>query len=395
MALPLVRLAPGHVQPLFHGHPWVFAQAIAKVEGSPAPGDEIRVVDPRGNFLGRGYWTPGSALAVRILVRDETTPLDLPFFVKRLQAAAALRRDLGIATAENTGYRLVHAEGDDLPGLVVDHFGGALVVQFLTRGMKIREPMLVAALREAFGASTIFERTPKESARLESFEPKTGPLWGDAPKEFAFRERGIEFRIPSEIGQKTGYYFDQRGLRARVESLSAGKQVLDCYSFVGSFSLAAARGGAASVHAVDASAIALETAAESARANKLDRNVSYECIDAKEALTASRGKYDLAVVDPPRLSPTRANRDQALAAYARVAELGARAVKPGGLLVFCSCSAAVDVNALTRALAQGATRANVRATVLERHFQGGDHPVPAAMPEGLYLKALIARIDAK
>jgi 23S rRNA (cytosine1962-C5)-methyltransferase len=172
------------------------------------------------------------------------------------------------------------------------------------------------------------------------------------------------------------------------------KKVLDAYSYVGAFGLAAARAGA-EVTCVDESALAIEIAAENARANGLSEHITFERNDARHVMSASHAAYDITVVDPPRLAPTRSAREQALVMYSKLAELGCKATKPGGLLVLCSCSAAVDLSALTRALATGAVRANVNALVIERAFQGADHPVPAAFGEGLYLKALIARIEPR
>jgi 23S rRNA (cytosine1962-C5)-methyltransferase len=183
--------------------------------------------------------------------------------------------------------------------------------------------------------------------------------------------------------------------RARVEQLARGKRVFDTYAFVGAFAIAAARGGAADVVAVDESAAAVEAGAACAEANGVADRVHFVKEDARKALAGAGASFDLVIADPPRLAPTRGAREQALLAYAKLAENACRAVRPGGLLVLCSCSAAVDLTALTRALATGATRAAVEAVVLERWFQGPDHPVPAAFGEGLYLKALIARVDPR
>jgi 23S rRNA (cytosine1962-C5)-methyltransferase len=215
-----------------------------------------------------------------------------------------------------------------------------------------------------------------------------------------FKERGLSWSIPLAIGQKTGFYFDQRELRGRVEALARSapgaepKRVLDAYAYVGSFGLAAARAGA-QVVCVDESAIAMEIGAENARANGLVERMRFERGDARRAMQDAHASFDLTIVDPPRLAPTRSAREQALVMYSKLAELGCRATKPGGMLVLCSCSAAVDLTALTRALATGAVRANVSALVLERAFQGADHPVPAAFGEGLYLKAVVARIEPR
>lgn len=391
-----VRLKPGHVQPVWAGHPWVYAQAVDRVEGGATRGDEVSVTDPRGNFLGRGFYSPGSAIPVRILTRDPDVALDTTFFRQRLQRALDLRTELGLGDPNGeratTGYRLVHAEGDGLPGLILDRFEDVVAVQFLTAGMKQRETMVLEALHHVVAPRAVLDRTPLKAAQTEAFVAGAGVIRGADVKAFTFRERGIRWHIPIELGQKTGFYFDQRDLRGKVESLAKGKRVLDAYAFTGSFGIGAARGGATEVVCVDESALAMEVAAENARDNGVERVMRFERQDARKAMQEAHAAFDVAVVDPPRLAPSRGAREQALVMYAKLAELGCRSTKPGGLLVLCSCSAAVDLSQLTRALATGAVRANVQATVVDRAFQGPDHPVPAAFPEGLYLKALVARI---
>ena len=211
----------------------------------------------------------------------------------------------------------------------------------------------------------------------------------------AFSERGFAYQIPLTIGQKTGFYFDQREVRGRVEELARGKSVLDTYSFVGAFALAAARGGATRVRAVDQSAQAVTIGADIARANHLDGHIEFVKEDAARALTeaSNRGGFGLVICDPPKLAPSRANKEVALTAYRKIAMAGCRATTPGGILLLCSCSSAVSLEDLTRALALGAADARTRATVFERHFQGPDHPTPAAFPEGLYLKSVFCHVE--
>jgi 23S rRNA (cytosine1962-C5)-methyltransferase len=395
--MPTVRLKPGHVQPVWAGHPWVYAQAVERIEGGATAGDEVTVLDPRNNFLGRGFYSPKSAIVVRVIVRDKDTKIDAALLRSRIAKAAAWRERFHLGEGKTDGYRLVHAEGDGLPGLVVDRFGDVLVVQFLTFGMKLREAFVLQALTDVMKPRAIIDRTPANIAKQEGFEPATGVVRGEAVTELTFHERGLEYRLPLELGQKTGFYFDQRALRARVEQLAAGQRVLDAYSYVGAFSMAAARGGASAVRAVDESALALEIGAECARRNGLEGKIEFVKRDARKALqeAGEAGGFDVVVVDPPRLAPTRSAREAALVAYAKLAELGCRATKPSGILVLCSCSAAVDLTALGRALATGAQRANVSAYVWDRYFQGADHPVNAAFAEGLYLKALIARVEPR
>lgn len=385
------------MQPVWAGHPWVYAQAIDRIEGGATAGDEVRVIDPRGNFLGRGFYSPTSAIPVRIIVRDDKTAVDGHFFHARLTRALEARAALGLPSSETTGHRVVHAEGDGMPGLVVDRFGDVLAVQFLTFGMKAREGIVLQALHDVLAPRTILDRTPHGIAKAEGFVPESGAIRGDAITELSFRERGFSYRIPLDVGQKTGFYFDQRPLRALVEELARGRSVLDAFSYVGPFALAAARGGATEVTAVDQSALAIEVGARIAQDNGLAGRISWNKQDAAHALRAAaeRGGVDLVLADPPRLAPTRGARTGALVAYAKIAEHASRAVKPGGLVVFSSCSSAVDLGSLTRALATGAQRVGRQAVILHRSFQGPDHPVLAAHPEGLYLKSIVARLEPR
>jgi 23S rRNA (cytosine1962-C5)-methyltransferase len=208
-------------------------------------------------------------------------------------------------------------------------------------------------------------------------------------------ERGFVYEVPMALTQKTGYYFDQRPLRARVEQLSRGRRVLDAFCFVGSFALAAARGGATSVLAVDENVIALETGARCAKANGLSDRIAFSRGSVRTLLSSSQhtAKFDLVVLDPPSMAPSQKSLQRASKAFRWLVAQGCRVLRPGGLMVLSACSAAVDVNTLTRMLAMGARDAGMQAIVLERWFQGMDHPVPAAFPEGLYLKSLIARIN--
>jgi 23S rRNA (cytosine1962-C5)-methyltransferase len=368
---------------------------VERIEGGAAAGDEVEVRDARGNTLGRGLYSPGSAIVVRLYTRSKDTRVDGALFAERIARAVERRAAFGLPSEATTAVRLVNAEGDDLPGLIVDRLGDAVSVQFGTIGVKQRESAVLDALAK-LSPRAIVDRTSERTAKSEGFVPGAGVVWGDAALDaFEFVERGLRFRIPLELGQKTGFYADQRGLRARIEELARGKRVLDAFSYVGAVALSAARGGAQSVEAVDTSALALEVGAECAAANGLGERVRFERVDAHDALAHAgrKGGVDLVVCDPPKLAPGRAARGRALEAMRRLAAEGARATRPGGLFVLCSCSAAIGQAELTRALALGARDIGARATVLERHSQGPDHPVPAAFPEGLYLTSVISEIQ--
>jgi len=396
--MPSVVLKQGHVQPVWSGHPWVYAQAVDRVEGGALAGDEVEVIDPRGNLLGRGFYSPDSAIPVRIVARDRATPINLEWFRERIRRAQQLRQDLGLPSERTTGYRLVHSEGDRLPGLVVDVFGDVLVVQMTTIGMKRRKGWIVDALVGLLEPRAILDRTPSTYARSEGLEPEEGVVWGDRKVDvLGFRERDLAYELPLNLNQKTGFYFDQRPLRGRVEQLAKGRRVLDVYSYVGSFAMAAARGGATEVMAVDESALAMEVAARCAALNGLADRIVWDRNTAREALTTAgqKGGYDLVIVDPPSLAPSAKAIQRALVSYQKLASAACRATRPGGILIVSTCSAAISTSDLTRSLALGARDVGMTATILERMFQGADHPVPAAFGEGLYLKSIVASVEAR
>lgn len=394
--VPKAVLLPGHVQPVWAGHPWIFAQAVARIDGGATAGDPIDVVDPRGNWLGRGLYSPGSAIVVRICTRRPEIELDAAFFVAKIEQAIERRRLLGLPSARTNAFRVVNSEGDDLPGLIVDVYSDTAVVQYGTVGMKRRQGIIIDALIRLLGCKTILDRSSERTAKLEGFTADRGIVRGDSSlRELAFVERGFHYRLPLDVGQKTGFYLDQRTLRGRVEQLVTGKRVLDTYCFVGSFSLAAARGGASEVVAVDSSALALETAARLADQNQLTGRIRFQHEDALSALSRAgrEGGYDLVICDPPKLSPSRATRNKAFVNLRRIAGAACRATRPGGLLVLCSCSASLGIDELTRALAFGGRDVGLTPRVYERWFQGPDHPVLSAFAEGWYLSAVLCGID--
>jgi 23S rRNA (cytosine1962-C5)-methyltransferase len=374
----------------------VFAQAIARLEGEPAAGAEVLVCDAKGTPLGRGLYSPSSAIAVRLFTRDGNEAVDSALFERRIRTAVARRAALKLPNdapeQRTTGYRLIHAEGDGLPGLVVDRLGDVLAVQWGTFGLKQREQAIFDVLERELRPRAIVDRTSTRSAEQEGFAelPRAGR--GETPEVFEFDERALRFRIPAALGQKTGFYFDQRPLRARVEELSSGKRVLDTYCYVGSVALSAARGGASQVVAVDTSGPALEVGAELASAHGFGDRIQWVRADALAELRRASDPYDLVVCDPPKLAPARSARAKALDAMRRIAGAASSACRDGGLLVLSSCSAALGVSELARALALGARDVGRQALVLERLFQGPDHPVLAAFPEGLYLSSVIAEL---
>jgi 23S rRNA (cytosine1962-C5)-methyltransferase len=392
----------GHVQPLWAGHPWVFKQAIERADEGLEPGGEALVIDPHGKVLGRGLYSPKSAIAVRMFTHEGSRAIDDKLIRARIERAVVMRQaqDLpcNVPGRETTGYRLVYGEGDALPGLIIDRFGDVLVTQMGSAGLLRMKDSIVRALVDCVGPSAILDRTPKNIAEREGVdlgEASPRVLHGEVPVALEFSELGMKYELPIDLGQKTGFYFDQRPMRERLHAICRGSKVLDAFCYVGGFSLHAAKAGAREVLGVDKSVGAIAAAKRCAELNGVADAIRFEAGDAVKAFKEAeeKGGYDIVICDPPKLAPRRKNRKQAFGGYRKLAAGACGATAPGGLLVFCSCSGATSLDALQRALALGARDVGRRATIVDRCFQGTDHPVAAAFPEGLYLKVLIARIE--
>lgn len=391
----MITLQRGRVQPVWAGHPWVFAQAIERIDGAPSAGDVVDVVDPEGRFLGRGYYSPTSAIPVRIATRDRSDPLDGASLGRKLDRAAAFRGRLGLPSSGTTGYRLVNAEGDGLPGLVVDVFGSVAVVQFLTVGMKRREDDVVAHVARVTGAATIVEAPGGKAAAREGLASEARVVRGPDPSAIAFFERGMSFELEPAISQKTGFYFDQRENRAFVEEVCQGARVLDLYAFVGAFGLFAARGGASAVVCVDSSASAVAQAARHVHRQGLADRVRCERVDVRRFLHDAQRRherFDVVVVDPPKLAPSIRHLDRARSAYRKLNTECVRVTATEGLLVSCSCSGAMEPDDFVRTVTLGARDAGADLVLVRLSGQAVDHPSPAAFPEGRYLKCAVFRV---
>jgi 23S rRNA (cytosine1962-C5)-methyltransferase len=385
-----VVLHKGRARPLWFGHPWVYANAVDRVEGDAAPGDAVTLVDHDGRLIGRGFYNPRSQIPVRVCTRADEA-LDDAFLRGRLARARGLRARLGLPSERTTIYRLVNSEGDDLPGLVVDVYGDAAVVQITTLGMSERRAAIFDALEAELGSATIYEVSSAAYADLEGFTAGSRVARGASRPTVSGLEDGIRLEIEPLGGQKTGMFIDQRETRMRVGALAKGARVLDCYAYAGGFGLQAARGGAASVTAVDSSARAVARVEAHAAAN----GVAIEAVEAdvfRYLETATPRSFDLVVIDPPKFARARKDLDAALKGYQRLNALAMNACADGGLLATCSCSQLVDAEAFERVIAAAARDAGRRVQVLEVASQGPDHPVVPAFPEGRYLKFVLCRV---
>jgi 23S rRNA (cytosine1962-C5)-methyltransferase len=387
-----VHLRSGRAKPVWHGHPWIYSEAIGQVEGAPTAGDVVDVCDQSSRFIGRGFFNPRSQIRVRMATwRDE--PVDGALVRARIAAARQLRVRLGLPSADTTAYRLVNSEGDRLSGLVVDMYGDVAVVQFGALGLKLREADVYAALQELVAPRAIYEAGGGGFAAVEGFEVKARLVHGEAASEIVYRENGLTLAIDPLAGQKTGAFLDQRENRARVGALARGARVLDVYTYVGGFALCALAGGARSVCAVDASSRALARAEANAARNQF---VGLEVVEAdafRFLEAASPNAYDLVIVDPPKFARARKDLDAALKGYRRLNALALAACAPGALLATSSCSQLVSLAEFERTLSAAALDAHRRIQVLETRSMGADHPLPPAFPEGRYLKFVLCRVE--
>ncbi len=391
-----IILKPGRERSLQRRHPWIFSGAVWSVEGEPEPGQTVMVCTSRGEPLGPAAWSPVSQIRARLWSFDPDETIDAAFFAGRLAEAVAARTALGLDVAGEGACRLVHGESDGLPGLVVDRYGDALVVQLLTAGTEHWRETIADALAAATGLDTIYERSDAEVRELEGLTRRSGALRGAEPAALTIDEHGLRFAVDPVGGHKTGFYLDQRDNRLRLRELAAGREVLDCFSFTGGFALNALRGGAASVLALDSSADALAGARRNAELNGLldgrFDTLEGDAFSLLRRFRDSRRSFDLIVLDPPKFAPTAARVDKATRAYKDVNLLAFKLLRPGGLLLTFSCSGGVDALLFQKIVAAAALDAGVEARVVGHMAQSADHPVDLAFPEGAYLKGLVCRV---
>ena len=390
MPLTLV-LRPGRDKAIRQRHPWLFAGAVARREGSSADGlAEIR--DAGGALLGRGFLSPSSPLVARVWSFGEE--VDAPYVRRIVEAAAALRRE--VVPEATTGYRLVHAEGDRLPGLIVDRYGDLLVVQATTEGTERARPLWLPPLQELFPGATILQKNALPSREGEGLPTADELLAGEAPpRRVPFLERGLRFLADVEGGQKTGFFLDQRENRHLVRELASGRSVLNLFAYSGAFGVAALAGGASRVAQVDVSRPALDLARENHEANGQETSrVELVAADAFEDLrrrAATGEQWDLVVTDPPAFAKRKDDVDRACRGYKDVNRLAMKLLAPGGLLLACSCSGPVSPSLFQQVLFSASLDARVPVQLLSRHGAGADHPVSLDVPEGEYLKAFLLR----
>lgn len=391
--LPEAVLKPGREKSARRRHPWIFSGAIHAIAGVPAPGDTVRVLGASGEFIAYAAYSPESQIRLRVWSFDEAERIDAGFFKRRLERAIAGRAD---ALDETGACRLVFAEGDGLPGLIVDRYGAFLVCQFLAAGPERWRETIATALDELVSPSGIYERSEASARRKEGLPSRRGPLRGAPPPGSVELEiGGLRQLVDLVEGQKTGAYLDQRDNRRRVAAHARGARVLDAYAYTGGFAISCLLAGAASATLIDASGEALALAERQAglngvanRCSYLHGNVAPELRRLKEA----GERFDLVILDPPKFVHSVDQLQRGSRGYKDINLLGMQLVRPGGLLATFSCSGHVDSALFQKIVAGAAVDARREAQILERLAQPPDHPVPLSFPEAEYLKGFVIRI---
>lgn len=399
-----IVLKKGKEESLLRKHPWVFSGAILKLDETLEEGELVQVYTHNGNFIGVGHFQIGS-ITVRILSFSDV-PIDADFWQSRLKAAWAVREAIGVISPEgdgasttgetvNTTYRLVHGEGDNLPGLIVDVYGTTCVLQAHSVGMHVSRFAIADALRAVMGEKidSIYYKSETTLPYKAELGQENGFLYGDTDNNIAI-ENGLKFHIDWLRGQKTGFFIDQRENRSLLEYYAKGRSVLNMFCYTGGFSVYAMRGGAKMVHSVDSSAKAVELTNENIALNfPGDNRHAAICEDAFKYLDDNDGKYDLIVLDPPAFAKHRSALKNGLRGYTRLNVKGFERIKKGGILFTFSCSQVVTKENFRQAVFTAAAQAGRKVRILHQIHQPADHPINIYHLEGEYLKGLVLYVE--
>ena len=394
MSYPTIKILPGEDRRLRGGSPWLFSNELRmdEVARAVAPGSLVRLMGPGGKMLGVAQFNPHSLIAARLLTRNKDAIVDREFVARRVRRALQLRERL----FDTPHYRLIHAEADGLPGLVVDRYGDTLVAQFNTAGMNAMQGTVAAALEDVVRPRALLARNDSTARQLEGLPQEVVALKGELPERIELVENGLTFVADPAGGQKTGWFYDQRENRRFAAQLAREQSVLDVYSYCGGFALAAAAGGAAAVDAVDSSAAALGLAAVSAQLQGSAARVRFERADAFAFLdkaAAAKARYGLVVADPPAFVRSRKDLGAGLKGYRKLARLAAGVVGEPGFLCLGCCSHHVGAEQFAAETWAGIREAGRGGRLIRSAGAGPDHPIHPALPETAYLKFLACALD--
>ncbi|WP_318434089.1 class I SAM-dependent methyltransferase [Photobacterium leiognathi] len=385
-----IYLVKGREKSLRRRHPWVFSRGIDRIDGKPGLGETVDIYDNKGEWLAKGAYSPQSQIRVRVWSFEKNENIDVNFFIKRLNQAQSLRDIL--ATRDGlTGYRLIAAESDGLPGITIDRYQNFLVCQLLSAGAEAQRDVLIEALQHCYPECSIYERSDVAVRKKEGLKQRTGVLHGDEPPQFVtIEENGVKINVDIVGGHKTGFYLDQRDSREASVKYVNGKRVLNCFCYTGGFGLYALKGGAKEVVNVDVSQHALDTALKNAQDNGYPvENAQFLNADVFKLLREYRDRgelFDVVIMDPPKFAESKSQLVGACRGYKDINMLAMQILKPGGTLLTYSCSGLMDNNLFQKIIADAALDAHRDVQFIERFSQAADHPLDSAYPEGFYLK---------
>ena len=389
--LASVVLLPQKFQSIERRHPWIFSGALKNMPETVQDGEVVVVTDKQGNELAKGHFQHGS-IAVRVLTFDGDE-INQDFYIKRLKRAVTLRENLHLFREDNSICRIVHGEGDELPGLIIDYYGGVAVIQCHSWGMFKHIDLITEALKVALGERLIAVYS-KSKETLSNRQPvEDGYVFGDVPTPHIALENGVKYQLDWITGQKTGFFIDQRENRFLLGKYAKGKKVLNTFCYSGGFSLSALQQGAVEVHSLDSSKKAIELTDANIILNNFGEKHQSIVADAMVYVRETGEEYDIIVLDPPAFAKHRDKRHQAVQGYKRLNAMAIAHIRPGGLLMTYSCSQVVDKQLFTNTIIAAAIESGRSVKILEQLHQPADHPINAFHPEGEYLKGLLLQID--
>lgn len=395
---PRILLKPGREKPIRNYHPWIFSGAVNRVAGDPQPGETISIYDFQNNPIGKAAYSPKSQIRARMWSWDFEDTIDQGFFEIRIKNAINKRaRLINNGLIASNAVRLIFAESDLLPGLIVDRYADVLVVQILTTGSEYWRDTILDILEHETSIKTIFERSDLDVRDLEGLPQKSG--WARGQKDTGFLEifeNQLKFLVDFHFGQKTGFYLDQRENRKKILPYIAGKDVLNCFSYTGGFTVYGLFGGARSVVSIESSKEANQLAKKNVAINNLDSSacewIEGDVFAELRLLRDKNQKFDIIILDPPKFAPTSAQRYRAARGYKDINLLAIKLLKPGGVLMTFSCSGGIGVDLFQKIIADAALDANRNMQIIEKLHQAHDHPILLSFPEGEYLKGFICQM---
>ncbi|MDY0092178.1 MAG: class I SAM-dependent methyltransferase [Candidatus Vecturithrix sp.] len=394
--MAIITLKPQREKSLLRCHPWVFTGAVAQVQGIPQSGETVEVLSSQGELFGRGAYSPHSQIVVRIWSFDPAEEITPAFFRTRLQRGIAGRQAL-LESEQLTACRLINAESDGLPGLIVDRYDTFLVCQFLAAGAEYWKQEIVSQLQELFPWTGMYERSDVDVRAKEGLPLCTGVLAGAAPPEFVqIQEGALRFLVEIQQGHKTGFYLDQRENRQSLAQYVQNKDVLNCFAYTGGFGISALKYGAKSVVNIDTSAAALHLLQRQIALNDLDETrseqIEGDVFQRLRQFRDARRQFDVIILDPPKFAESRSQLNSASRGYKDINLLAMKLLRPGGALFTFSCSGLMAPDLFQKIVADAALDARRDAQILCRLSQAADHPVALNFPEGHYLKGLVCKI---